>query len=641
MSAEIARGAVIIGTAGHIDHGKTSLVRLLTGQETDRLQAERERGISIELGFAHYDIDGRRFGVVDVPGHERFIRNMLAGAHGIDLVLFVVAADDGVMPQTEEHLDILHLLGVRRGIFVLTKIDLVDTSRVAEVRADIEVLACDTALEGAPICAVSNATGEGLDALRAEIARQVASLPPRTARGYFRLPIDRAFVLQGHGVVVTGTAVSGTVSEGDLLAIRPLDAEVRARSVQVHGVSVRQASAGQRVAINLSGADPKQAARGQVLADPRLRFMTDRFDCRFEVRPAARRPIRSFDRIRVYIGTAERMARLIVLGGHEELAPKSSGFCQVALDEPILAAAGDRFIARTEAATRTIGGGAIVQPFATRHRAREEGLEEALAALEKGGAPARVHALLGLLHEFAAEVERVAQALGLTVEEVRAAAAAEPRIIALPEAAQPEALTSREKWERLGTVVREALAAFHRAHPLVAGMELESLRSRLPVPLPPKLFRPAVARLQSEGVVAREEALVRLPSHRVRLDRAEQDVAARVREAIANGRFTPPDVRQLQADLKLPQPRLLEILQVLEKEGALVRVAPDLYFDAAALERARGLLGEFLAEKPEITAAEFRNLLSASRKYAIALLDHFDRAAVTVRVGDARRLRRM
>ncbi|HYC21619.1 MAG TPA: selenocysteine-specific translation elongation factor [Candidatus Bathyarchaeia archaeon] len=639
--SEVARGAVIIGTAGHIDHGKTSLVRLLTGQETDRLQAERERGISIELGFAHYDIDGRRFGVVDVPGHERFIRNMLAGAHGIDLVLFVVAADDGIMPQTEEHLDILHLLGVRRGIFVLTKIDLVDASRVAEVRADIEVLACDTVLEGAPICAVSNATGEGLDALRAEIARQVLSLPARTPRGYFRLPIDRAFVLQGHGVVVTGTAVSGTVFEGDLLAIRPLDAEVRARSVQVHGVSVKQASAGQRVAINLSGADPKQAERGQVLADPRLHFMTDRFDCRFEVRPAARRPIRSFDRIRVYIGTAERMARLIVLGGREELAPKSSGFCQVVLEEPILAAAGDRFIARTEAATRTIGGGSIVQPFATRHRAREEGLEEALTVLEKGDAPARVHALLGLVHEFAAEVERVAQALGLTVEEVRAAAAAESRIIALPEAARPEALTSREKWERLGTVVRDALEAFHRAHPLAAGMELESLRSRLPVPLPQKLFRPAVARLQSEGVVAREEALVRLPSHRVRLDRAEQDVATRVREAIASGRFTPPDVRQLQVDLELPQSRLLEILQVLEKEGALVRVAPDLYFDAAALERARGLLGEFLAEKPEITAAEFRNLLSASRKYAIALLDHFDRAAVTVRVGDARRLRRM
>ena len=639
--SEVARGAVIIGTAGHIDHGKTSLVRLLTGQETDRLQAERERGISIELGFAHYDIDGRRFGVVDVPGHERFIRNMLAGAHGIDLVLFVVAADDGIMPQTEEHLDILHLLGVRRGIFVLTKIDLVDASRVAEVRADIEVLACDTVLEGAPICAVSNATGEGLDALRAEIARQVLSLPARTPRGYFRLPIDRAFVLQGHGVVVTGTAVSGTVFEGDLLAIRPLDAEVRARSVQVHGVSVKQASAGQRVATNLSGADPKQAERGQVLADPRLHFMTDRFDCRFEVRPAARRPIRSFDRIRVYIGTAERMARLIVLGGREEVVPKSSGFCQVVLEEPILAAAGDRFIARTEAATRTIGGGAIVQPFATRHRAREEGLEEALTVLEKGDAPARVHALLGLVHEFAAEVERVAQALALTVEEVSAAAAAEPRIIALPEAARPEALTSREKWERLGTVVRDALEAFHRAHPLAAGMDLESLRSRLPVPLPQKLFRPAVARLQSEGVVAREEALVRLPSHRVRLDRAEQDVATRVREAIASGRFTPPDVRQLQVDLELPQSRLLEILQVLEKEGALVRVAPDLYFDAAALERARGLLGEFLAEKPEITAAEFRNLLSASRKYAIALLDHFDRAAVTVRVGDARRLRRM
>jgi selenocysteine-specific elongation factor len=642
MTIADSPGTIIIGTAGHIDHGKTSLVRLLTGQDTDRLAAERERGISIELGFAHYDIDGRRFGVVDVPGHERFIRNMLAGAHGIDLVLFTVAADDGIMPQTEEHLDILHLLGVRRGIFVVTKIDLVDAARVAEVRGDIEVLACDTALEEAPICEVSNLTGQGIEELRAEIARQVVALPPRETGGYFRLPIDRSFVIQGHGVVVTGTAISGTVTEGDLLAVRPLELEVRARGIQVHGTPVKQARAGQRVAINLTGAEPKEATRGQVLADPRLRFTTDRFDCWFEVRPAARRPLRSFERVRLYFETAELAGRIIVLGEATQVAPKARAYCQLALEGRVLAAAGDRFIVRSETGTRTIGGGVVVQPFAARHRAQDGDPGPLLATLANANGPAgaRLHALLTLLPGFAAEVELVAQALTLTTEEVRAIATGNPQVIALPDLGHPEALTTDEKWERLAAAVNDALVNFHRVHPLAHGMELESLRSRLPVSLPPKLFRPAVSRLQAQGVVSRDDALIRLASHSVRLDRTEQDLAARVRQQIVAGQFMPPDLRQLEASLELPHARVLEIVQVLENERAIVHVAPDLYYDREALDRARTMVTDFLAHNQQITAAEFRNLLAASRKYAIALLDYFDRSALTVRVGDARRLRR-
>src|SRR5438128_12508807 len=287
----------IIGTAGHIDHGKTSLVKALTGQDTDRLKEEKERGISIDLGFAELALaDGASAGVVDVPGHERFIKNMLAGAHGIDLVLFVVAADDGVMPQTEEHLDILHLLGVRRGIFVITKTDLVDAARVAAVREEIEILTLDTTLEGAPIVPVSTLTGAGLDALRAQIAAELGRPAGPPPPGHFRLPVDRAFVIRGHGVVVTGTAIAGAVREGDTLRVLPGGETARVRSLEVHGVHVPRAEHGQRVAINLAGVERSDLGRGHVVCDERLARLTARLDARVEIRPAAKRPIASHTR---------------------------------------------------------------------------------------------------------------------------------------------------------------------------------------------------------------------------------------------------------------------------------------------------------------------------------------------------------
>src|SRR2546422_62749 len=328
MAATITRHAVthaIIGTAGHIDHGKTALIKALTGQDTDRLKEEKERGISIDLGFAHLILpDGTQAGVVDVPGHERFIRNMLAGAHGIDLVLFTVAADDGVMPQTEEHLDILHLLGVRRGIFVITKTDLVDAARVAAVREEIEILTLDTTLEGVPVVPVSTLTGAGLDALRAEIAAQLGRPAGPPPPGYFRLPVDRAFVIRGHGVVVTGTAIAGSVGEGDTLRVLPGGETARVRSLEVHGAHVSRAEHGQRVAINLAGVERSDLGRGHVVCDERLSRLTARLDARVEIRPAAKRPIASHTRVRFHLGTAEVMGKLVLLGGHDELPPRSA-----------------------------------------------------------------------------------------------------------------------------------------------------------------------------------------------------------------------------------------------------------------------------------------------------------------------------
>src|ERR1700684_834329 len=359
----------IIGTAGHIDHGKSALVRALTGQQTDRLKEEKERGISIDLGFAYFTLaDGTRAGVIDVPGHERFIRNMLAGAHGIDLVLFTIAADDGVMPQTEEHLDILHLLGARRGIFVITKADLADTARLRDVRDEIELLADGTALAGAPVIEVSSTTGAGLEQLRTEIVRQLDGFQGRRATGVFRLPLDRAFVIKGHGIVVTGTAMGAEVHVGDKLRVLPSGHEVRVRSIQVHSDSVESAGLCQRVALNLTGAEKLDLARGDVIADERVDSATARFDAWLEIRPAAKRPLKNNTRVRLFIGTAETIARAIVVDDAGTIAPKAAGLAQLVAEDPVVALAGDRFVIRDETNSRTLGGGRVLNLLGRRVR---------------------------------------------------------------------------------------------------------------------------------------------------------------------------------------------------------------------------------------------------------------------------------
>jgi selenocysteine-specific elongation factor len=631
---------VIVGTAGHIDHGKTSLVRALTGQDTDRLKEEKERGISIDLGFAHLDAPGgERAGIVDVPGHERFIRNMLAGAHGMDLVLFTVAADDGIMPQTEEHLDILHLLGVRRGIFVITKVDLVDAVRVAAVREDIEILALDTTLEGAPVVPVSTMTGEGLDVLRAEIAAQLGAPADRSPPGYFRLPIDRAFVIRGHGVVVTGTAVAGTVREGESMRVLPGSEVARVRGLEVHGVPVARAEHGQRVAINLAGIEREDLGRGHVVCDERITRLTARFDARIEIRPSARRPLQSHTRVRVHIGTAEVMGKVVLLE-EAALAPRSAGWAQLALAEPVLAMRGDRFIVRDQTARRTLGGGAVVNAFADRHRRGEPGLGARLERLRCGDLPAAAHALLELVPEFASDLPTVAQALTVRAEEAAAALARVPEVIAIPGAEAPEAYTTIDKWRCLETFACEAIEGAHRAQPLATGIEMESLRTRLPWDVGPKVFRWAIDRLAAAGRLVREESTVRSPAHRVALDAEGRALGTRVEKLLTAGGFTPPDLRQLEEATGVARKRLVDVLAVLEGEGRVVRVAPDLYYGPAAAEEARRRVEAHCRAHGGITAAAFRDLIGASRKFAIAFLDWCDRTGVTVRIGDLRKLRR-
>jgi selenocysteine-specific elongation factor len=631
----------IIGTAGHIDHGKTALIKALTGQDTDRLKEEKERGISIDLGFAYFTLpDGTRAGIVDVPGHERFIRNMLAGAHGIDLVLFAIAADDGVMPQSEEHLDILHLLGTRRGIFLITKADLVDAARIAEVREEIELLADGTTLAGAPVIPISSITGQGLDELRAEMIRQLVGFEARRATGIFRLPLDRAFVIKGHGTVVTGTATGATVAVGQKLRVLPAGNELRVRSIQVHNESVERAGLCQRVALNLTSAETLELKRGDVLADDRLEITTSRFDAMLEIRPSAKRPLKNNERVRIFIGTAETLARAIILDQAGAIAPKSRGLVQLVLDDPVVALFGDRFIVRDQTNMRTLGGGVALNPLGRRIRKPLDAYRRNLDALAGMPGAESIEALLNLQEVLALTPNRIAQLLNLPGTDIDAALK-DPRFVKLS-MGDEEGYTSAKKWMELKSFALAALAKHHAAEPLSPGLEMEALRSRLPYEIGARNYRALADRLARETEIVREESTLRLASHRVKLGESDGKLVARIEEELRKAAFQPPELKLLAETLKLPPAeigKLRSVLSALEREGKVVKIATDLYFARSSFDDARNHLTGYLQKHPEITAATYRDLLGASRKFAIALLDYFDHSGLTSRVGDIRKLR--
>jgi selenocysteine-specific elongation factor len=629
----------VIGTAGHIDHGKTALVKALTGQDTDRLKEEKARGISIELGFAHFDLpDGTQAGVVDVPGHERFIRTMLAGAHGIDLALFAVAADDGVMPQTEEHVDIVHLLGVPHAIFVITKVDLAPATRLVEVEEEIAVLAAGTAYEHSPVVPVSVVTGHGLERLRAEIATVLHGGRARPDQGSFRLPVDRAFVLQGHGLVVTGTALSGEVRAGDRLRCRPGGQELRVRRVQVHGAPVDAARSGQRVALNLSGNERPPVERGDVLCDEALTITSSRFDAWLEVRPSSGGPLRNHQRVRVHLGTAERFGRVVLLGSHDALPPKGAGYCQIVVSEPWLVMRGDHVIVRDETARRTIGGGVVIHPWAARHRKAEAGLEETLARLHHGTITDALATLVGSGDGVAMPLAPLCQFVNRPAAAVAAELARMPGVRAI-ELEGETLYTTAATWRRLEDGLLDALRRFHAAHPMAAGMEMEAARDATPGRPPPRVFRALADELLRANRVAREASLVRLASHVVQVSGDVRELSGTIAALLGRTPLSPPDLKQLEAESGAGGARLLEVLRLLERDGRVVRVSPELYVSRTALDGLKADLRAHGAGTGDITPAWFRDRFGTSRKYAIPLLEYLDREGVTLRVGNGRRLR--
>ena len=629
----------IIGTAGHIDHGKTSLIKVLTGQDTERLKEEKERGISIDLGFAHFDLpDGTQAGVVDVPGHERFIKNMLAGAHGIDLVLFTVAADDGVMPQTEEHLDIVHLLGVKMAIFAITKADLVSPERIQEVEEEIKILTLGTLLEDSPVIPVSSVTGQGLAELKDLISRTLKSTEKSVPSGYFRLPVDRAFVLQGHGVVVTGTALSGEVKTGEHVRCLPGGDLFRVRSLQVHGRSVDTAGWGQRVALNLTGPERASIERGHVICHEKLTLTSDRFDAFLEVRPAAAKGIKNHQRIRVHLGTAERFAKIILLGAAQKVSPKESTYCQITLSEPLMALRNDHFIVRDETARKTLAGGVIIHPWARKHKRREPQLKTRLESLHNGDMTQLTETFLDESDDFALPMEAIQQFLNLQGEAVRAELDKIKGLRAFS-ADGERVYTIDGKWQRLKNAILATLNEFHKTHPLVPGMDMEELRGKIPYVLSAKIFRAVVDILLADKTIAKEENLLRAAAHRVQLGSQEKSLMDQIRKILGAQPMTPPELKEIEKQLGVNRAKLTEVFRLLERDRSVIRVATDLYYLPSTIDQVRAVLKKFLSEKGEITAATFRDLIGSSRKYTIPLLEYFDREGLTIRIGDVRRLK--
>ncbi|OGA05152.1 MAG: selenocysteine-specific translation elongation factor [Betaproteobacteria bacterium RIFCSPLOWO2_02_FULL_62_17] len=629
----------IVGTAGHIDHGKTSLVKALTGQDTDRLKEEKERGISIDLGFAHLDLpDGTQAGVVDVPGHERFVRNMLAGAHGIDLVLFSVAADDGVMPQTEEHFDIVRLLGVTHGIFVITKADLASAERIREVEEEIEMLAADTAFAGAPMLPFSAVTRQGLPELRAAIVQGLAQCASAAPEGYFRMPVDRAFTLQGHGLVVTGTAHSGSVGIGEHLRCLPDGERFRVRGIQVHGRTLENAGWGQRVALNLAGSETASVKRGQVLCHEKIARTSTRFDAFAEIPRAGTRGLRSHQRVRVHLGTAEILAKVVFLHGKDKVESRESACCQITLDEPALVMRGDHFIIRDEVARRTIGGGIVIHPWAGRHKPRETRRMEKLETLRRGDFPELVNLLLEESETPVLPLDAMCQFFNLTANDVAVRLSRVKSALKLNLEGE-QLFVSQTRWQTIGDAALKLVGAFHKAQPLAAGMDLEDLRAKLRAGLSPGVYRFLIDQRVAAKALAREGNLVRLPGHSVNVGGTEKALMEKIRAILGKDEMAPPDLPGIEKETGALKPKLIEVLKLLEREGGVVRVGPELYFLAGAVEKVKTALRAHLAEHGTITAAGFRDLIGSTRKYVIPFLEYFDRTGFTIRVGDNRKLK--
>jgi selenocysteine-specific elongation factor len=632
--------SVIVGTAGHIDHGKTTLVRALTGVDADRLPEEKRRGITIDLGFAELDLGDVRVGFVDVPGHERFVKNMLAGAHGLDLVALVIAADEGVMPQTREHFDICRLLGVRAGLVVLTKSDAVDEELLELVRLEASELVAGSFLEGAPVVAVSARSGQGLEELKAALRDSAHAAPERSGDAVARLPVDRSFTMRGFGAVATGTLVAGELREGEELELLPAGTRVRVRGLQVHGASVREAHAGQRTAVNLGGVETAGVERGMVLAPLGRLRPTQILDARLTVLSDAPRPLRTRQRVRVHHGTAEALARVAVLEELGEVAQGSTGLVQLRLESPIVALPGDRFILRTYSPQQTFAGGVVLDAHASKHRGRERAAaRESLNAFEGADRAARLSFFVGSAGERGLPFEEAAARTGWRDDVLTAALAEAQGRGSLFEA--EGVLVSVDVLRRLQGAAVAEVEAHHRREPLARGLARETLRERVFTHAAPEIFRAALKAAEEEGTLVSERELVRAAGHSLDLSPADAALRERLEAVYRAAALEAPTLEEAFARAGgggARREHLRKLLQLLLDAGALVRVKEDLLFHREALERLTASLREHATRAPErlIDVAAFKELSGVSRKYAIPLLEYFDRERVTRRAGDKR-----
>jgi selenocysteine-specific elongation factor len=630
---------VVVGTAGHIDHGKSTLVRALTGIDPDRLKEEKERGITIDLGFAHLDLQegggALTLGIVDVPGHERFVKNMLAGVGGIDLVMLVIAADEGVMPQTREHLAICQLLRVKSGLVVLTKVDLAEPEWLELVREDVRSVLRGTFLEDGPIVPVSAKTGEGLDPLRAHLAELARVVPPRGTDATFRLPIDRVFTIRGFGTVVTGTVASGQVGLDERVEVYPHGLQAKVRGLQTHGHAVPAAVAGQRAAVNLQGVERAAIARGDVLSLPGLLRPTFMLDATCELLQDAPAPLRPRQRVRFHIGTSEIMARVHLLD-QPEITPGRRGYVQLRLEAPVVALPQDRYVIRSYSPMVTIGGGELLDVAPAKAR-RGAALVRHLTMLERG-TPADA------LEEH---LRRVGPSGARTVD-LRARTPFGPdalRQLLADLTARGRALLVDREWyvhveaaDQLREAALAALGAFHAREPLKPGMFKEELRTRL-AGVEERVFLFLLDRVAQDGALVVEKDKVRLAGHQVRLDPRQQALLERLEREFRDAGVAPPSLDEAFTRLQLLRPEDQSLVQVLLDERRLVRVREGLYFHPEPLQTAEARVVGFLRQHGAITPQDVKDLLGISRKYAIPLMEYLDAQRLTVRQGDRRVLR--
>ena len=626
---------VIIGTAGHIDHGKSALVEALTGTHPDRWEEEKRRGITIDLGFAFLDLGDVRIGFVDVPGHERFVKNMLAGAGGIDVVMLIIAADEGIKPQTREHFDICRLLAIPRGLVVITKSELAEPDTLELLRLEIEEFVGGSFLESAPMVPVSAKTGTGLGLLREELGKVAAQTPAKDSSRHFRLAIDRSFPMKGFGAVATGTLLSGSVAADEEVELFPARTTLRVRGVHSGGAAVERAFAGQRTAINLAGVAHEEIARGMSLASPGRFEPTTRIDARITLLPSARR-LKNRAQVHFHHGTAEGLARVTLLET-EELAPQASALAQLQLERPILALPGDRFILRQFSPVITIGGGVVLDALAPRHKAREKDYFELLRAMENAEPTATLLALCGAYPGGLDQRQLIART-GWMPQEALAAAralASEKKLVVISE--EPLVVCSAKRIEDDLKSLTGELDRFHASNPLVPGIPKDDLRERVVSHLRPDVFRYLLERAAATGVAVVSGDTVKRAGREISLLPEEIKAKEQIAAAFAKAGLTVPPVKEVLAGLKIDARRAQKLVQILLREQALVKVSEDLLFHRSAIQRLRELLAGYKQKSGvKLPIPVFKELAGISRKYAIPLLEYLDRAGVTRRAGDER-----
>jgi selenocysteine-specific elongation factor len=632
---------IILGTAGHIDHGKTSLVRAVTGIDTDRLKEEKERGITIELGFAHLDLpNGQHIGVVDVPGHEKFVKNMVAGATGIDIVAMVIAADEGVMPQTREHMEICTLLGVQHGLVALTKVDMVDEEMLELAQEDVKEFTRGSFLENAPIIPVSAVTGQGVpEFVRAveALAKEVPDRPPSTL---FRLPVDRVFTMKGFGTVITGTLVSGRVQVGDPVMVYPSGVTSKVRGIQVHNESVNAAESGQRTAINFQGLDKEAVARGEVLSSPGVLKPSYMVDVHFHFLAAGAKPLKNRSRVRFHTGTSEILGNLILLE-RDELKPGEATVAQLRLDTPVAVVKGDHYVVRSYSPVRTIGGGQVLNPIPPKHKRLKPEIVAGLKSILGSPPEKLIDFHLDAAGPAGASFGDLRLMTNLTDKQLDGALQLMMSgRTAIQVDKEARTFIHKRNFDLLVQETSANLQAYHKAFPLKSGMLKEELKSKLPPGTDVKLFNLVLNQMIKDNAIVQEEKTVRLKAHKVSLAGDEATLRQDILKIYRQGGLQPPFFRDVVESLKADPGQAKDVLNHMIEQGLIVRTKEDLFFHAEVIADLKQRLVKFLEENGEINPAQFKEMTGASRKFLIPLFEYFDAKNVTLRVGDVRKLRR-